>query len=450
MRSTHAQVAESKDPTTPSASDLSSPDSMILRSINEYGNYLDTVYGNGTSITRDLLKTLLSAPNTNWVGVVVLLEPYKMHNSDLRNLSLNGINFTSSSMTGVDTEEKAQEDLVTWYGMRKGLCSVSHIGNFNIEPLVSFDDTSLTGATCENLFCASFSFKRAILTKAIFASSIVTGASFDEARLEGANFLNCYGGSFSKCDEIVTSFRAANLTKARLVRSNFKGALFSSALLDGADLGGSYFKKASFEYSQMEGANLILANCSYANFHAANLKNALLTGADLRGANFKYANMQGARLHGAKFDLFEQFSEIQISSFYYPDEAALDYINAIYAYMKDNKSQQQKNPKTFQRGFDVIASFLAANFSSCESNKVLAGFLLYGKLPGEGYLESMWNTSDDDPGSLRARLKKVQQRVREKARQNEQKEQAEGGTELHSMTSPAAPGLSRSSSRDGV
>lgn len=437
------RLPDSKDETPP-VSELLPPDEALLESINKGDNYSEWI-----------LKNLLSAPNTDWAGVVVQLNPWRIKTrTDLSKLKLSGIVFSTSLIEEVKSEQDAQVFLTTWYQTRGSVSCYKKIGKFNIDSIVSFDHANLTHAKCENLFCASFSFERTKLVKATISRSIVTGASFAFADLKEAEFLDCYGESFSKCDKIVSSFNYAILTKARLYQCKFEGASFVGATLIGANLSESDFEGASFDgcnmdqavlcYATLSGARLASArltrvnatnaNFKYADFESAHLEDAILTGADLRGANFKFAEMKGVQLHGATLDkdIFGQFTSDQIANFYYPDDAANEYIKEIFAYIEDNKNEHAKHAKTFQRGRDIIASFLAPDFSTCEKNKMLIGFIEYGKFPEEHMVSYLFNTSGDtDVTSLRSRLKAVQKRVKQKAAAEAAK--AGTGTELRVM-----------------
>ena len=373
------------------------------------------------------LNLLQQYAHYDWNGITITIDRRNDNKNtfgtmaDLHRLYLDGVIFKeqqTSNPAGIVgilfSEEKATtmeerrtimklEDWYNWYAYDP--VNPSKING----TYITFSDALLTGAKFENLLCASFWFNYATLRNASFKSSILTGASFNGADMSNADLSFSYGAALTLFNVPFSSFfEITTLTNANLHKGNFSGAFFNRAILDDANLSEGKFENANFSNSSMKQAKLAKANFTNANFTGANLEGAIFTGATLIGASFKEANLTDAILSGAHFDL-NKLTREQVLSLRYLDNNACAYINAIYDYMEQN--DETKHKKGFERAQRLIYSFIDGGVPYYENgqNKLLAGFLLTGKLAGEGRLSSMFAASNEtDENSLRARLQKVQ------------------------------------------
>ena len=107
--------------------------------------------------------------------------------------------------------------------------------------------------------------------------------NFDGADLSGLRLSQSILASFGQ-DLSGTSFKRADLSKAKLI-----GVNLSKANLSGANLSQTFLTRADLSNSNMAGANLAWAGLSEANLRGANLFGANLSGAVLYGADLTSA-----------------------------------------------------------------------------------------------------------------------------------------------------------------
>jgi len=388
--------------------------------------------------------------NSRQLSLTAFMEGKQCVPAKLSSLSLNGIIFGELQE---DNPEEIKPEREVFSELHRLLQLCIKTGSFT----ANFIDALLTDAKFENLFCFMFSFERATLINASFKSSVLTGANFNHANMQHADLSFCYGASCewrgmgkqlaifpfvqgnrqSIIDEdsfkLTNLFFKSNLFYANLSRSNFSEGLFHCTTLDHANLYDGIFAGATFRGCSMQQAILCMAdfsnakfpdseNCTNlsganalgaiftkADFTGANLQKIILTKANMIGAVFTNANMKEARLNEAHFHL-EQFTRDQVLSFHYEDKNARAYINAIYDYMEQNK--EFFHTEGFKRARLLITSFIDNDPYVDGKNKLLAGFLLTGKLPGEGGY-SLFSSSKTNENSLRARLAAVQETIEE-------------------------------------
>ncbi|WP_127103994.1 pentapeptide repeat-containing protein [Pararhodobacter zhoushanensis] len=188
-----------------------------------------------------------------------------------------------------------------------------------------------------NLQCADFSamrsdrsdsmfsgalFEGARLEGADFWRSLLHGANLSHARLECANFLEAKlngaslqqatmeGATLDHAEIIGALLHKAHLNGSSISQARLESAIFSSAnmecaflnwsRLEGSDLGDSKGYSSSFEAVRMEFANLSTAILVGADFLSARLEGLTANMTDLRDADLSFVQVnQNTDLHGA-------------------------------------------------------------------------------------------------------------------------------------------------------
>jgi uncharacterized protein YjbI with pentapeptide repeats len=172
------------------------------------------------------------------------------------------------------------------------------------ESLAGYD---LSGLDLTALDLSTADFSGALLEKALFAKSTLSGANFTQALLQGADFS---GSDLTQAKLIEVSagackFADADLRGADLSQADFSGADFSAARLSGAKLSDSLFDGASMaavNASACQAAQASFSDCDLteANFGQANLQQARFNGSQLAASNFSGARCDQAEFYGVQ------------------------------------------------------------------------------------------------------------------------------------------------------
>ncbi|HSW93536.1 MAG TPA: pentapeptide repeat-containing protein [Gammaproteobacteria bacterium] len=289
-----------------------------------------------------------------------------------------------------------------------------------------FSETNLTAAKFyqSRFFAALFFetiFDNADLGKGVFKNAEFSGCSLQNANLVQTNFKKTdfhLSRNSKKCDSTGANATGANFSGATLESAcfdqvKFLGAKFKETKFFNVSLKNTHLQEAGFHLAHFENSDLTDADATGADFTKANFVNTKLVNVTFHGAHLEKAtfdektDLSGAKLSGAHYGI-DQFTPQQLLSFYYEDQEARPYINAICEYMEDNKNEKNKHEKGFTRAHALIYSFIAHGdyYDENGKNKLLAGFLLKGKLPNERSLTPA--SSAKTEGSLLNRLLKVQ------------------------------------------
>jgi uncharacterized protein YjbI with pentapeptide repeats len=132
-----------------------------------------------------------------------------------------------------------------------------------------------------------------IARKVDLTGAFLTGASFNDARLEQATIDSAH---LERAD-----FLSAKLQGASLNDASLQGADLTFADLHGASLVRADLRGTNLDAAQLQGSDLFAAKLQGAYLYAAQLQGASLGQADLSGASLEQARLQGADFDRATF-----------------------------------------------------------------------------------------------------------------------------------------------------
>jgi uncharacterized protein YjbI with pentapeptide repeats len=210
------------------------------------------------------------------------LSGQDLTDSDLSGRDLSGANLTGAVLAGANLR-----------GTR--------LVGANLTQAVLFEaDLQKADLTNADLTTATLQCVRA--EGAIFRGAKVDFASFDSARLEGADFSEAHGEQvvFSRAD-----MTSAIVKKARLHMSYFEETTLASTDFSGASLTRSFVSRchatgAIFTRATIAGTSFADSDLGQALFTDARGDGSVWTGATLTGADFSYATLKGAHFTEAR------------------------------------------------------------------------------------------------------------------------------------------------------
>ncbi len=140
-----------------------------------------------------------------------------------------------------------------------------------------FSRAKLFASKFEGANLTRANFERADLRAVVFDRALLDHTCFDHADLRKGSVISGSDEDLKVSQEMISSFRDANLTGTNLSQAflkdvDFSGATLDETILDGADLRGSRFIGAAFKKVALTNANLYDSDLRGASFEEMNLK----------------------------------------------------------------------------------------------------------------------------------------------------------------------------------
>lgn len=193
---------------------------------------------------------------------------------------LEGTDLTGSTLTGADLTRAAMAGAI----LDEAVC----------------DGAVLTGADMAEVSARNASFVEATLVEADLADGRLPGARFTRARAARSSFSGCdlTGAQFDEADCDLADFAGAILVSA-----DFSGAMLASADMDGVDASEARFEKAMARNLRASKSNLRGASFRECRLDESVIEESDLTGTDFRGVQLRLATLTGSRFDGAVFGM---------------------------------------------------------------------------------------------------------------------------------------------------
>lgn len=225
------------------------------------------------------------------------LEDAEMSGCVLGRALLGGARFDRARLTGAD-----------WLEVNPGAVDLSGAelgeGTFLKADFsgARFTGAHLEGATFVECQLDEADFSGATMAKATFVTCRGAGVSFRDADLKQAVFV--HGTLLPEAD-----FSRARMEKVNLRGTLLEGARFEGAALDGADLSECDVSRGSLDQARIRGGLLLRTRLVDASLRGADLMDALASKVKIAGADFTGANLYRADLSRALRDARTSFAE---------------------------------------------------------------------------------------------------------------------------------------------